>query len=525
MSRAQRTLLLVLLLHGATAWWSRAAAQGGFQVRHDAYGWGYLSFGFSVEQNAGGDILVFSNNDYLDTTTNLYWSSIVGASRFSADGTFLSEDTLWRPQRATYVGWSNCSTLLSDGRVLVSGATFQNGDTNRTALYWFGQYGELLDHREFLPSSRSWITYQHKNTPDGGFILTGVTSATGIQDIFLLKTDSVGNAQWWQTYGHPTRGDYATSVALAPDGGFYIGASYPQTATKNVQWLLHTDSIGALLWEHFPGALQDVDYAYSEYVLATVDGEVICASGLYSGGNDQQTWPQLVKLDTAGNELWNRHYGVAFYGTGFFSVAEVSGNHDLIACGQRYYVNNLNIPYSKGLLLRANSEGDSLWMREYAYYDSTVTDCEGTLRDVQPTPDGGFVAVGETRGNSNGNNPPGLSVDVWVVKVDSMGCLVPGCDDFSTAITVQATNLKDALSVYPNPAHGGTMAKVTLPAGSPFANDLRLRLVSAQGQEVLVQKAALGENQVPLRGLAAGVFYLHLTSGSTWLSGTKLIVE
>jgi len=28
-----------------------------------------------------------------------------------------------------------------------------------------------------------------------------------------------------------------------------------------------------------------------------------------------------------------------------------------------------------------------------------------------------------------------------------------------------------------------------------------------------------------LRGLAAGVFYLHLTSRSTWLSGTKLIVE
>jgi len=66
-------------------------------------------------------------------------------------------------------------------------------------------------------------------------------------------------------------------------------------------------------------------------------------------------------------------------------------------------------------------------------------------------------------------------------KVDSLGCIIPGCDDFSTVITVQATNLKEALAVYPNPAHSSTTVNVTLPRSTPFLGEHRLRMVSAHG--------------------------------------------
>ncbi len=176
-------------------------------------------------------------------------------------------------------------------------------------------------------------------------------------------------------------------------------------------------------------------------------------------------------------------------------------------------------------------------MRRYFYYDSLMTDGMGELNDVIPTPDGGFIACGYTIGAYTGPYPPSYSQDVWVVKVDSLGCIIPGCDDFSTAITVQATNLKDALTVFPNPClrqAGPTSptVKVKLPSGSPLLGrgvggegDLTLRLVSAQGQEVLVQKAALGENVLDVHVLGAGAYFLHLTSGSTWLSGLELVVE
>ncbi len=509
---------------GTAIWWSPALGQG-FNVRHDAYGWQYARFGFSVEQNSDADILVFSNGEYLDTTTNLYWSSIVGMERFGDTGQFLSEDTLWKPARATYVGWSNCSTVLQDGRIVVSGGTYQTGDTNRTALYWFSQQGMLLDHVEILPNSRSWITYQHKNTPDGGFILTGVTSATGFQDIFLLKTDSLGNVQWWQTYGHPTRLDYATSVDILPDGGYCIGGEYPLTLNNVVQWVVRTDSVGNLIWQQPRGL--PVETSFNAAVLTTSDGHITYATGKYSGGNDQQHWPNLVKLDTSGNELWDKTYGTAFFGTGFFALAEVPGSHDLIACGQRYYQTMGGVPYSKGLLLRTNSQGDSLWMREYFYYDSLMADGEGTLRDVQPTPDGGFVAVGAAYGSVSGNNPPGLSQDVWVLKVDSLGCVEPGCD-LVTGITAQVTNLKDALRVWPNPVAGGgsVTVEIALPEGLR-KEALRLSLISADGRRVMEEPlpASASSSSFPISALPAGLYFLHLSTPDTWLSGTKLEVE
>lgn len=503
----------------------RAAAQGGFQVRHDAFGWGYPRFGFSVEQNAEGEFLVFSNGDYIDTTTNLYWSSIVGAERFTAEGVFLNEDTLWQTDRATYVGWSNCSTVLSDGRFLVTGSTFQAGDTNRIGFYWFDVNGELLDHKEILPNSRSWITYQHKNSLDGGFILTGVTSATGVQDIFLLKTDSLGNVEWWQTYGHPTRLDYSASVDLAPGGGYYVGGFYPQTTSGFVQWVLRTDSVGGLLWEVFRGI--PVGETPNAAVLSTMDGTLVYAAGKHNGGPDEEHWPQLVKLDTLGNELWDKTYGEAVFGTGFFSVAEVPSSGDLIACGQKWYQTDGGFPYRKGILVRADSDGDSLWMREYFYYDSVLVDCQGVFRDVQPTPDGGFVVVGEARGNINGNNPPGLSVDVWVVKVDSLGCIEPGCN-IPLGITTQITNLRDALTVFPNPVPQGGPVTVQLALPEGFRKEpLRLSVVSADGRLVEERDLTPHTSQLTLHTstYASGLYHLHLTSGTTWLSGAKLVVE
>ena len=65
-------------------------------------------------------------------------------------------------------------------------------------------------------------------------------------------------------------------------------------------------------------------------------------------------------------------------------------------------------------------------MRYYQYSDSLISGGAGQLRDVLPTPDGGFIAVGAAYGVSH--NGQSYGQDAWVIKVDSMGCLEPGCD-------------------------------------------------------------------------------------------------
>ncbi|MBK9275391.1 MAG: T9SS type A sorting domain-containing protein [Flavobacteriales bacterium] len=513
------SVLLVAVLHWSLG--SSAAAQT-LNRRYDPIVPGNAQFAWAIEQNASGQFIAVCNSPWIDS---LFYSSKLMTVVIDDNGNEFASYRLDTPLKAGYPGWSNSSIVLPDGRISVVGTTVDPTDTMRTALYWFSSSGEPLSYIEILPSAMEWITYQHKNTPDGGFILTGVTSATGFQDIFLLKTDSLGNVQWWQTYGHPTRLDYATSVDILADGGYCIGGEYPLTLNNVVQWVVRTDSVGNLIWQQPRGL--PVETSFNAAVLTTSDGNITYAAGKYSGGNDQQHWPNLVKLDTSGNELWDKTYGTAFFGTGFFALAEVPGSHDLIACGQRYYQTMGGIPHSKGLLLRTNSQGDSLWMREYFYYDSLMADGEGTLRDVQPTPDGGFVAVGAAYGSVSGNNPPGLSQDVWVLKVDSLGCVEPGCD-LVTGITAQVTNLKDALRVWPNPVAGGGSVTVgiALPEGLR-KGALRLSLISADGRLVMEEPlpASASSSSFPISALPAGLYFLHLSTPDTWLSGTKLVVE
>ena len=514
---------LVILMQGGLI--LPATAQG-FNVRHDAFNRHLAGFGAAVEQNAMGEFVTFGNEQFLDTITGLFYPLVLTSERFSSSGVHLSEDSVVVYYKTSGIGWSNASVRLSDGRYVVTGSVQDSTPVGGTwiGLFWFEEDGTPIDHVELLGDSvTEWLGRCVKATPDGGFVIVGETTQTGVLDVFIVKTDSAGNVEWWQTYGHSTRLDYAESVDLVPGGGYYIGGTYPIVGPDYLtRWVLRVDSMGNVLWDEKIG---DPWYdTFATHVTTTADGNVVFASGDFSGVN-QNHWPQLAKLDTAGDIMWNKTYGFDQFGTGFFVVQEVEPFGDLIACGQRFFSNGMGGGYSKGTLLRTTANGDSLWMFDYAYYDSTVTDCEGTLRDVQPTPDGGFVAVGTAYGAINGNNPPGISQDVWVIKVDSLGCIEPGCQTI-TGLESQVSNLKGAVSVWPNPVASGEQVtvQVQLPVGLRNTA-LRLVLVNAQGQLVHEQSAQQGTNALELHSLSAGLYHVHLANSTTWLAGSKLLVE
>ena len=74
-------------------------------------------------------------------------------------------------------------------------------------------------------------------------------------------------------------------------------------------------------------------------------------------------------------------------------------------------------------------------MRNYFYYDADVEEGQGRFFDVLPTADNGCIAAGVAYNPVNAPYPPGHSQDTWVVKVDSMGCVVPGCDGHKANIS------------------------------------------------------------------------------------------
>ena len=107
----------------------------------------------------------------------------------------------------------------------------ENGDT-----MWTMSYGGLGDDR-----SRAG-----QQTQDGGYIIVGYTNSFGAgdYDVFLSKTDSLGNNLWTRTFGgsYP---DCGYAVQQTQDGG-YIVAGYTTSfgAGSHDAYLIKTDAEG-----------------------------------------------------------------------------------------------------------------------------------------------------------------------------------------------------------------------------------------------------------------------------------------
>lgn len=133
-----------------------------------------------------------------------------------------------------------------------------------------------------------------KQTSDGGYILTGYTasSGAGLDDMLLIKTDSLGNAQWQNTFGGSGR-DYGNSVIQSSDGGFVVtGYTLSSGAGGDDLWIVKTDELGNQLWSKtLSGAQSDV----GNYLIETSDGSfVITGHTLSFGAGLHDVW--LIKL-------------------------------------------------------------------------------------------------------------------------------------------------------------------------------------------------------------------------------------
>jgi hypothetical protein len=381
----------------------------------------------------------------------------------------------------------------------------------------FTPEGDTLWTRSFGSPGHYWIGRQVKHTQDGGFLIVGDTDATGGTDGFAIKSDANGNELWRQTYGWSTgQIDAFASSDFAPNGDLYMAGSRFYSNTRNNFWVQRTNAEGAIQWNVSWGSLWDDGTGQ----LTTLrSGDPIIASGKGYAADGEAMRPYLAKLDqNDGSIIWEFEYGPVTYSTLFFAGKECE-NNDLIACGVSYYTDQ------QGLLLRTTAQGDSLWMRSYFYQDAVIQEGQGRFYDVLPTADGGFIATGAAYNPRNMGYPGGYSQDTWVVKVDGDGCLLPGCG--SVGITEQATNLLDAIRIWPNPVQAGAVVNVELELPPTVqGKPLQLSVVDAGGKVVHVEQiGGAGPFALALTHLDAGLYYVHVQSGNTWYTGRKLLVE
>jgi len=282
----------------------------------------------------------------------------------------------------------------------------------------------------------------HKQTPDGGFIIGGYNFDTTLTytQVFLIKTDSLGNIQWQREYGAATKNDNLKSIDLTSDGGFIIGGDYENTSTNSWDmFLLKTDSLGNQEWKKSFGSTAD---EYRGYAVTTIDKGFIIVGDKKMTDNYFDGY--IVKTDSMGNTQWSKTFGSTGVNEYFKIVRQLSDGTYIVAGGKPDLSASPN--GRRGWLLKINQQGDSLWTKSYNYYGGSK---HTYVEDLNLTNDGGFIATGYII-----NNSLPAKNDLWLLKTDSLGntCTIntstyEGCWSFNCG-TISSQITTDSDTVY-----------------------------------------------------------------------------
>ncbi len=253
----------------------------------------------------------------------------------------------------------------------------------------------------------------------GGYIAAGYLAITGCGTLcgglaaWVAEFDASGARLWLNTYAPPVGLQVANSVAVTSDGGFVVAGRTDIANPQNPQgvstegWVLKLDSSGNTLWQKAYGLSSGVASFFGEFnsEKQTSDGGYIVAGETNSfGAGSSDVW--VLKLDSLGGVTWQNAYG----GPGFDTATSVQQTTDggYIVAGQ---TGSFGAGGSDAWVLKLDSLGNVVWQN--AYGGSGID----SVNSVQQTPDGGYIVAGQT--NSFG---PG-STNGWVFKLNSDGSL------------------------------------------------------------------------------------------------------
>ncbi|GEM_PF-1869571 len=243
--------------------------------------------------------------------------------------------------------------------------------------------------------------YDVIQTTDRGYLIAGYTRSFGVggADVYLIKTDSLGDTIWTKTYGG-INDDFGRSVKETFDGGYIIGGyTYSFGVPGSDVYLLKTDSLGNVLWTKTFGG-DSIDKAYS--IDVTFDKGYIIAGYTNSFGSGNLD-VYVIKTDSLGNTQWFKTFEEINKDIGY-SVQQTSDSGYIVSGTTNLSGNSDDI-----YLIKINPSGDIVWAKTLG--DSMLAECG---LSVCQTLDGGYI----TAGWESWLFP---SLDLYVIKTDENG--------------------------------------------------------------------------------------------------------
>ena len=279
-------------------------------------------------------------------------------------------------------------------------------------------------------------------TTDGGYAVlayTGdigapdgdITSYKGNGDLWLIRIDSIGIFLWGNCYGSDSGNEQPLSIASTNDNGFillgesnWFGEDVPfhlGGSEFEYDWfIVKTDSLGNKQWTNDLGGSGDeatnnfgsILVADNYYYLVSTSNstDYNCTDTAWHTGVNSLTDYYVLKLDTAGNIVWDKSFGGSGYDEMKSAIWDPRDSTILITGSSS----------SNDYMVTGNPGGNSMWTIKVDMNGNLVWEkslggnhgCGGI--GIAINPDSGYVILGGTNGVIGRD-------DNWIFLIDNLG--------------------------------------------------------------------------------------------------------
>ncbi|MBL0256556.1 MAG: T9SS type A sorting domain-containing protein [Bacteroidetes bacterium] len=434
---------------------------GGYIVAGKTY-----SFGAAVLGAGFADVFLMK----LDAQGDIDWCSMMGGANF--DGA----ESIQQTRDGGYI--VGCNTLSFGAGVY------------EIMLIKLDQLGHIVWTRTLGDTGHDFLSAV-RQTDDGGYIISGSTSSftPPLEDVALIKTDSLGYPVWVKTYGGS---DYekAYGLDITMDGGYIMsgwtvsfGGAYAE------MYVIKTDASGDTLWTKIYGGGSG-DYAYN--IRQTPDSGYAIEGSTESFG--AHTSGCLLRIDKTGVPMWARAYGGTSFHDHIYGFDPTSdGGFVMVGNNGLSFSNpSTNMYFIKTDLLGATG------CNEFTYTPTT------------------FVPHSNMNTRTFQIESPVLTVTKILPTITSYGSAVPFCfnglEDLSEHHPVQ---------VFPNPGTGEFHLKFQDEVVGGY-----ITITNLLGETVFQNKIDRGmDATIHLDNVVPGMYILQLSGSGTLFTQKILLTQ
>jgi hypothetical protein len=331
---------------------------------------------------------------------------------------------------------------------------------------------------------------------DGGYAINGtcIDQQTTIDWGFVIKTDSNGNMLWAKRDTVDFQQENDSRAFVETEDGCIISASYHYASGTA---LVKRSSEGEREWANL------VEGIAIESFDKTDDGNVIAAGRKIISDT---VWPNIIKMNSNGEQLWEKNFAFNNYGFGNISAVIQSSNGGYLLAGSLYLGSDSDI-----LVIKTDAEGDTLWTRIL-----NVTDEDDLARTIIETDEEDIFIGGYLEGITAG----------FLWKLDSEGNTIwfeSGTESCGYGFTSFVKfNDNYIISIFGDPIFDNSLRKFDSNYNIEWTNNVSY--YSGHGDKA-VKINSDGNIIVALRNYSSCAALIKLNSDGTNINNNTLVIS